>query len=78
MLFEEAQEAIERGLFIDDEGNEKEFKWNTRENIEGAIEDQTVWGIHITNRQDEIMDEVAHFSLKQDLVQHAWASYGMA
>lgn len=42
MQFEDAHEAIEKGLFIFNERNKIEFNWDTPENIDGAIEHQIV------------------------------------
>lgn len=75
-LFEEAKVAIERGIFLNEEGEEKEFEWSTQE-VVNQMESSIIWAQHINKRESRVTDEVMHYALKGDLVEHIWARNGM-
>ena len=78
-LFAEAENAIEDGLFIDENGRENEFKWftkdytNTGEDV--SIPDMA-WAKVLAIRYTDLTCQLEHFSLKADLVEHQWHLFG--
>lgn len=66
-------------MFIDEDGSEKRFSWRSRYGISqrsGHVPSAISWEIRFNAREMEITDEGGHFSLKEDLVEHVWASWG--
>lgn len=70
-MFEEGKKYAANGMFIDVDGNEKTLNWKT---IEGIIGGQLLremdWAKHLVDRYVALTDELEHFSLKNDLVEH--------
>lgn len=78
-LFNEAKKSIERGMFLDENGNEKPFTWKTRENLtnSGVVVSEFDWAKQLALRYSVTTDELEHYALKNDLVEHVWNRYGM-
>lgn len=74
-LFEHAREAADSGMFVDENGNEKPFVWRTRSSGNNEL-GHIAWTHRLHAREQEITDEVGHFSLKRDLVEHVWNNWG--
>lgn len=66
-LFEEGKKAIERGMFIAENGDEKQFKWYTKDVL---FQSQSVrdmdWEKHLATRFNELTDQLEHFSPNND------------
>lgn len=78
--FDQVKEAIESGMFIGENGNEKQFGWRTREACatpQGQVPSDTKWVRKLGVREMKITDEVSHFALKNDLVEHIWCTWGL-
>lgn len=77
-FFSLASDAADKGFFIDENGNEKEFQWNTYESLCESSNTlrQTQWERHITKTNARVKDDVLHHALKLDLIEHIWAEYG--
>lgn len=74
-LFAIAEEAVSRnGNFIDEDGNEKTFQWDGRSLMREGTD--LVKAEYIDERHRLVSDEVAHYALKYDLVDHIWINYG--
>lgn len=68
-----AEAAVVPGLFIDERGEEKPFNWCSRESLSnsgGRSMSYCDWAANVLRREMEVTDEVAHFSLKKDLIEH--------
>lgn len=76
-LWRDALDAIGKGMFIDENGQEKKFEWAA--NTVGENSQITpAWAAMLGQRENSIMDEVGHYVLKQDLVEHVWSEWGVA
>lgn len=73
-MWEISQEAVDRGVIIYTEGQERNFKWNTREVASERGENITSesWYSIFATRDDRFRDETEIISLKKDLVEHLW------
>lgn len=78
-LFAEAEKAIEDGLFINEHGREKDFKWCTKDTTNTG-DDVSVtdmeWAKILAVRYTDVTCQLEHFSLKADLVEHQWNLLG--
>lgn len=78
-LFNIAESAVSSGNYIDVEGNEKPFVWSTKDIVTADSSNvDFAWAQKLSQRNDMISDEVVHYSLKYDLVEHIWNMYGSA
>lgn len=78
-LYDDGLQAVEQGCLLDENGNEKEFKWLSREEVgeeKGRLVTDFEWATQLAGRQRQITDEVNHYSLKQDLIEHIWNRHG--
>lgn len=77
-LWSLAEDAVEKGLFLDENGEQKTFTWRTQETVSRTTTgmDNSRWASHISVTHARMKDEVLHFSLKRDLVEHIWAEDG--
>lgn len=75
-LFDESLRSINNGMLLDDHEREKEFNWNTRNRHNGTRITDMQWAHQLSQRESRMTDEVLHFSLKGDLVEHIWNRYG--
>lgn len=67
-FFQNALEAVECGLFIDEQGVEKPFSWRSKiqlSQITGHEVSEVACAKMLDVREREITDEAVHFSLKK-------------
>lgn len=79
-LWKEAIDVVESGYFLDEAGGQKQFMWHTRESIgeaNGSPLSSESWAAKVCERDTRITDEVEHFSLKQDIIDHVWQHWGV-
>lgn len=67
-LWKLSQTAVGRGMILDSDGIEKKFHWNSRL----PQMSQSQWANKVVRRDERITDEVEHFNLKADLIEHVW------
>lgn len=78
-LHEFALAAASKGSFLDERGEEKEYKWHTHDHIISGShngEEADAWQRHIENVDKKLKDEVAHLALKLDLINSIWERHG--
>lgn len=75
-LCELFENAVNSGMFLDNAYNEKPFIWRTKQNMRCAGANETSWSNHIAVMDEKMKDDVAHFSLKKDLLDHIWSCFG--
>lgn len=74
-----AESAVKDGHFLDKNGNEKRFVWQTEDILTGgsnSLFDNGAWARHIAGVDARMKDEVKHFELKLDLIEHIWTLHG--
>lgn len=71
-MFEAAKDPTEKGMFLDEQRNEKPFKWFTKERTEeeGGTVTQFDWAKQLSLRYSVIVDEIEHYFINSDLVEH--------
>lgn len=74
-----ASEAVDRGFFLDENGEEKPFVWQDHNRITATTQNDvsdTRWALHLAKVDERMRDEVLHFALKLDLIEHIWCENG--
>lgn len=67
--------AIGRRAVIDGDGNEIPFQWSTSPSTITDLNSSGImssWASQVAKRETEITDELEHFTLKADLIEHIW------
>lgn len=72
-IFNIAKESMLPGNFIDVNGNESVFEWKTKNVVADDTErGEYAWAVTVERSNEKVTDEVAHYALKTDLVDHIW------
>lgn len=78
-LFTHALAAVENDMILDEEGNEMSFTRWWRESLEtgGNPLIDMQWEQRLSVWDFKLIEEVAHFALKHNLVEQIWSSWGL-
>lgn len=74
-----ACEAMGRGFFLDENGEDIFFVWKDHKRVTAAAKNEfidTRWSLHLEKVHERMRDEVLHFALKLDLIEHIWCESG--
>lgn len=68
----EAEAALRRGIVVDISCDERPFVWHSREHDpeNESVPEAISWENRVDAGEKRIVNEVAHFTLKKDLVEH--------
>lgn len=58
--FNISMDELSKHMFLDEEGNSKEFKWVNRENLSQSYMKILSWERELLEIEEAIMDEVGH------------------
>lgn len=79
-LFQEVYKAVERGYFIDSNGEQRPSVCNSCRNPYVALKmplSDLEWSARLAVLEECITDEVDHYGLKYDLVRPVWWNWGL-
>lgn len=76
-LFEEAKRAVENRMLLEENENEAQLKWKDRSAVLSDRMSDVRWTQHLAERYKNITDELKHYSMKNELVEHIRNRHGL-
>lgn len=78
-MYECAKEAADKGYLINEIDEHRPFNWNTNASLRdlfGHAVTEEVWALYALEMEQQMKNEVQHYALKLDLIDHNWSING--